>query len=157
MPIFKNTVHVGIKEVLMGTDDYNDKSVTFTKLSDEVTTYLSTLEETGNSAIDRVEAVEKNTENAIKAANEAADSANIAACNAADVATHPTEIGENGNWWKWNFETHTYEDTGVIAKGGALYPTFVHNGNKLYLVDCPSQLEGKFGKNGNKLTLDIVI
>ena len=33
-------------------------------------------------------------------------------------------MGKNGNWWKWDEETKTYVDTGVLAKGGVLYPTF---------------------------------
>ena len=33
-------------------------------------------------------------------------------------------MGDNGNWWKWDEAQKKYVDTGVLAKGGALYPTF---------------------------------
>lgn len=85
----------------------------------------------------------------------AVKNAEDATATCVDYNNHPTKIGDNGNWWKWNIEEQAYEDTGVIAKGGALYPTFTHEGNKLYLVDCPSELDGKFAKSGNKLTFDI--
>lgn len=97
-------------------------------------------------------------------AEEARQTASATAVKNAEAATaacesyneHPTKIGDNGNWWAWNVTEQAYYDTGVIAKGGALYPTFAHEGNKLYLVDCPAQLEDKFAKQGNKLTFSIV-
>ncbi len=97
-------------------------------------------------------------------AEEARQTASATAVRNAEAATaacesyneHPTKIGDNGNWWAWNVTEQAYYDTGVIAKGGALYPTFTHEGNKLYLVDCPAQLEDKFAKQGNKLTFSIV-
>lgn len=85
----------------------------------------------------------------------AVKNAEDATATCVDYNNHQTKIGDNGNWWKWNIEEQAYEDTGVIAKGGALYPTFTHDGNKLYLVDCPTELDGKFAKSGNKLTFDI--
>ena len=33
-------------------------------------------------------------------------------------------MGENGNWWKWDEEKGAYIDTGILAKGGVIYPTF---------------------------------
>lgn len=58
---------------------------------------------------------------------EAARQAQVAACKeATDLAeelnAHPQMQGSNGNWWKWNTETNEYEDTGIIARGGGMYP-----------------------------------
>ena len=33
-------------------------------------------------------------------------------------------MGENGNWWKWDATLKKYIDTGILAKGGVLYPVF---------------------------------
>ena len=33
-------------------------------------------------------------------------------------------MGDNGNWWKWDEAQKKYVDTGVLATGGVLYPTF---------------------------------
>lgn len=50
-------------------------------------------------------------------ANTKAGEADTAAIHAREVAEHPTYIGENGRWWKWNLTTHAYEDTGI---GGSM-------------------------------------
>ena len=33
-------------------------------------------------------------------------------------------MGEKGYWWKWDEEKGAYIDTGILAKGGVIYPTF---------------------------------
>lgn len=47
---------------------------------------------------------------------------------AEEFTTHPTKQGENGNWWAWDMDNDKYYDTGILAKGSVLYPTF--------FVDC---------------------
>ena len=80
-------------------------------------------------------------------ANAATENANTAATDATDAAAesrtqtdiakelneHPQKQGDNGNWWKWNVNTHAYEDTGIVARGATMYPIFRHVGNKLYI------------------------
>lgn len=80
-------------------------------------------------------------------ANSATTKANTAATNAGEATEasktqtaiakelneHPQKQGDNGNWWKWNINTHAYEDTGVVARGATMYPIFRHVGNKLYI------------------------
>lgn len=68
---------------------------------------------------------------------------------------HPVKMGDNGNWWQWNIKTHAYEDTGIVARGGAMYPTFKHVGNKLYIVDYGSNVSERVVKKGNKLVFRI--
>lgn len=72
-----------------------------------------------------------NANNAAKTANAAAKKANASAKEAdkqagraKEWADHPTVMGENGNWWKWDEEKKEYVDTGSLAKGGVLYPNF---------------------------------
>ena len=52
---------------------------------------------------------------------------------AKELNEHPQKQGDNGNWWKWNVNTHAYEDTGIVARGATMYPIFRHVGNKLYI------------------------
>lgn len=68
---------------------------------------------------------------ATNSANSAATKANTAAGNAdtqadraKEQADNPPKMGDNGNWWKWDEAQKKYVDTGVLAKGGVLYPTF---------------------------------
>lgn len=74
------------------------------------------LEFVGNSA--------KDASDAARRANESADKADTQSERAKELADHPTRMGENGNWWEWNEGKKDYEDTGVLAKGGILYPNF---------------------------------
>lgn len=43
-----------------------------------------------------------------------------------ELHQHPDIQGDNGNWWRWDMTTepHQYVDTGILAKGGILYPSF---------------------------------
>lgn len=72
-----------------------------------------------------------------------------------ELNEHPVKMGDNGNWWQWNIKTHAYEDTGIVARGGAIYPTFKHVGNKLYIVDYGSNVSERVVKKGNKLVFRI--
>ena len=74
---------------------------------------------------------------------------------AQELNEHPVKMGDNGNWWQWNINTHAYEDTGIVARGGAMYPTFKHVGNKLYIVDYGSNVSERVVKKGNKLVFRI--
>lgn len=74
---------------------------------------------------------------------------------AKELNEHPVKMGDNGNWWQWNIRTHAYEDTGIVARGGAMYPTFKHVGNKLYIVDYVSNVSERVVKKGNKLVFRI--
>lgn len=67
------------------------------------------------------------TQNAIDATEDtiqATENANNEADRAKELADHPTIMGDNGNWWKWDSELKEYVDTGDLAKGGVLYPSF---------------------------------
>lgn len=72
-----------------------------------------------------------------------------------DVNAHPNQMNERGNWEKWNPDKQQYEDTGIVARGGAMYPTFKHQGNKLYIVDYGSNVSERVVKKGNKLVFRV--
>lgn len=83
-------------------------------------------------------------ENAVKATNSAnekahkaetaANNANTQANRAKEQADNPPKIGENGNWWKWDETQKKYVDTGILAKGGILYPTFTIDPDTMELI-----------------------
>ena len=74
---------------------------------------------------------------------------------AQELNEHPMKMGDNGNWWQWNVNAHAYEDTGIMARVGVMYPTFRHTGNKLYIVDYDSNVSERVVKKGNKLLFKI--
>lgn len=76
-------------------------------------------------------------ENAVKATNSAntqANRANTQANRAKEQADNPPKIGENDNWWKWDETQKKYVDTGILAKGGILYPTFTIDPDTMELI-----------------------
>ena len=74
---------------------------------------------------------------------------------AKELNEHPQIQGENGNWWKWNTETKEYEDTGIIARGGMMYPTFEIFDNELYVTDAGSNIEERIALEDNELILKL--
>lgn len=74
---------------------------------------------------------------------------------AKELNDHPQMQGENGNWWKWNTETKEYEDTGIIARGGMMYPTFEIFDNELYVTDAGSNIEERIALEDNELILKL--
>lgn len=74
---------------------------------------------------------------------------------AKELNEHPTKMGDNGNWWRWNLQTHAYEDTGIIARGGAMYPTFRQYRNKLLMIDYGSNVSEHVVKRRNKLVIKV--
>lgn len=71
---------------------------------------------------------------AAKSANNAASSANTQANRAKEQADNPPKMGDNGNWWKWDETQKKYVDTGILAKGGILYPTFTIDPDTMELI-----------------------
>lgn len=74
---------------------------------------------------------------------------------AKELNEHPPIAGENGNWWMWSLQTHAYEDTGIIARGGAMYPTFRQSRNKLLMIDYGSNVSEHVFKRRNKLVIKV--
>ena len=74
---------------------------------------------------------------------------------AQELNDHPQKQGDNGNWWKWNAETKEYEDTGIIARGGMMYPTFEIFDNELYVTDAGSNIEERIALEDNELILKL--
>lgn len=74
---------------------------------------------------------------------------------AQELNDHPQKQGDNGNWWQWNVETKQYEDTGIIARGGMMYPTFEILDNELYVTDAGSNIEERVALEDNELILKL--
>lgn len=80
-----------------------------------------------------IEATRKANEATVEATAATAD-ATVQADRAKELADHPTMMGENGNWWKWDATQKKYVDTGILAKGGVLYPVFDINPETMELI-----------------------
>lgn len=80
-----------------------------------------------------IEATRKANEATVEATAATAD-ATVQADRAKELADHPTIMGDNGNWWKWDATQKKYVDTGILAKGGVLYPVFDINPETMELI-----------------------
>ena len=85
------------------------------------------------TATDNANAATENANTAATNAGEATEASKTQTAIAQEMNDHPQKQGDNGNWWKWNVNTHAYEDTGIVARGATMYPIFRHVGNKLYI------------------------
>lgn len=92
---------------------------------------------------------------AVDAANKATEASKTQTALAKELNEHPQKQGDNGNWWKWNTTTKLYDDTGIPAKGGMLYPSMWIDGNALYLEDNESSAASHLSYDGNALYLVI--
>ena len=108
-----------------------------------------------NTATAEANTATTNANTAATNAGEATEASKTQTAIAQELNEHPVKMGDNGNWWQWNIRTHAYEDTGIVARGGAMYPTFKHVGNKLYIVDYGSNVSERVVKKGNKLVFRI--
>ena len=97
--------------------------------------------DTANAVKEATLLAKAETLEATRKANEATGKATAAtataqaqADRAKELADHPTMMGENGNWWKWDATQKKYVDTGGLAKGGVLYPTFYIDPDTMELI-----------------------
>ena len=116
------------KETLVVKDETTkEETVKTTRLAEEV------IQAAGESILSVEMAIEESvvaTEESIAATKltiEAGILAEDAAERAKQHAENPPKMGENGNWWHWDEVAQSYIDSGVLAKGGVLYPTFEIN------------------------------
>lgn len=97
----------------------------------------------------RVTAENKRIDDTLAALTESEKQTNLAQ----ELNDHPPKMGDNGNWWQWDLSKHTYVDTGVIARGGAMYPAFRQRRNKLLMIDYGSHVAEHVVKRRNKLVI----
>lgn len=95
---------------------------------------INSLKSNVDTAISNANTAASKANTAATTANTAAQNANTQAARAKDQADHPPMMGENGNWWKWDETQKKYVDTGVLAKGGVLYPSFFVDDTNMHLV-----------------------
>lgn len=129
-------------------DDVKNKAKEATAEAIQATAETKVAKERAEQAADTANAVKEatiqakaETIEATRKANDATGKATAATVDATtqadrakDLADHPTMMGENGNWWKWDATLKKYVDTGVLAKGGVLYPTFYIDPDTMELI-----------------------
>lgn len=99
----------------------------------------------------RVTAENKRIDDTLTALTESEKQTNLAQ----ELNDHPPKMGDNGNWWQWDLSKHTYVDTRVIARGGAMYPAFRQRRNKLLMIDYGSHVAEHVVKRRNKLVIKV--
>ena len=107
------------------------------------------------TATDNANTATTNANTAATNAGEATEASKTQTAISKELNEHPQKQGDNGNWWTWNTTTKLYEDTGIPAKGGMLYPTMWIDGNALYLEDNESSAASHLSYDGNALYLVI--
>lgn len=129
-------------------DETKDKAVKATADAIQATAGANDAKNKANQAADTTNAVKeatilvkdkaieatRKTEEATGKATTVTAEAKTQSDRAKELADHPTMMGDNGNWWKWDATLKKYVDTGVLAKGGVLYPTFSIDPETLELV-----------------------
>lgn len=85
---------------------------------------LEEIKEAAVTATNSANSAASSANNAATKANKAAGNADTQADRAKEHADNPPKMGENGSWWKWDESKKMYVDTGILAKGGVLYPSF---------------------------------
>lgn len=129
-------------------NDAKDKAAKATADAIQATAGANAAKDKANQAADTTNAVKEatiqakaETIEATRKANEATGKATAATTDATtqanrakELADHPTIMGENGNWWKWDATLKRYVDTGILAKGGVLYPVFDINPETMELI-----------------------
>ena len=129
-------------------DDVKNKAKEATAEAIQATAETKVAKERAEQAADTTNAVKEatiqvkaETIEATKNANEATGKATSATADAStqanrakELADHPTMMGDNGNWWKWDATLKKYVDTGILAKGGVLYPTFYIDPDTMELI-----------------------
>ena len=151
MKIFTRGVDAAVEDVKTATDNANTaaiKATTAATNADKATAAANTATAAANTAT-------TNANTAATNAGEATEASKTQTELAKELNEHPQKQGDNGNWWKWNTTTKMYEDTGIPAKGGMLYPSMWIDGNALYLEDNESSAASHLSYDGNALYLVI--
>lgn len=107
---------------------------TATSNANKATEAAKTATNNANEATQQAKTATSNANSATQKANTAATNANTQANRAKEQADNPPKMGENDNWWKWDETQKKYVDTGILAKGGILYPTFTIDPDTMELI-----------------------
>ena len=70
-----------------------------------------------------------------------------------EINTHPNQVGDNGNWWIWNTEKDVYEDSGLVAKGGGMYPVNLQRRNHHIVRDDTSAFANRVSHRRNHFVI----
>lgn len=105
-----------------------------TKAANDAAKSVDDSKEAAADATKNANAAATNANNAATTANNSAKEADKQAGRAKEQADNPPKMGENGNWWKWDETAKKYVDTGILAKGGVLYPSFIVDDSNMHLV-----------------------
>ena len=122
------------KTATSNANEATQQAKTATSNANLATQKANTAATNADNARKGLEEIKSATESATAKAETAANNANTQANRAKEQADNPPKMGDNGNWWKWDETQKKYVDTGILAKGGILYPTFTIDPDTMELI-----------------------
>jgi len=129
----------------------NDAADSVTSTTLDLTAERKKVEDAVSASKAQTNAAKQATDDTLTALTESETQTNLAK----ELNDHPPKMGDNGNWWQWDLSRHAYVDTGVIARGGAMYPSFRQRRNKLLMIDYGSHVAEHVVKRRNKLVIKV--
>lgn len=130
-------IQTAYENVLKATQDAinaTKNAITATSNANTAASNANIATTNANKATDNAITATNNANTATKNTITATDNANTQADRAKQFADHQPYMGDNGNWWKWDEALQKYVDTGILAKGGVLYPTFTIDTETMELI-----------------------
>lgn len=134
LTLLRAAVDEVVEECVKAAEAANAAAQTATEAGNNAVAAVSDLEELkvtltqaiadASSAAQAANTAKDNANTAAGSANTAAGKATTAANRATQVADNPPKIGDNGNWWIWKESSGKYEDSGILAQGGFILPSF---------------------------------
>lgn len=140
----KADVNAGVENANSATDAANAAKEAADKARDNTIAATGLCEEATAKANEATTASQKQTESC----KEATDLAE-------ELNAHPQMQGSNGNWWKWNTETNEYEDTGIIARGGGMYPMVRSRRNHIIWYDSTDGFKERIVRRRNHTVIKL--
>lgn len=158
LSLLTKDVDIRIEEAKQATEEANtaagkanDAAASVNKATTDLTAERKKVEDAVSASKSQTEAAKQAIEATLTALTESEKQTNLAQ----ELNDHPPKMGDNGNWWQWDLSKHTYVDTGVIARGGAMYPAFRQRRNKLLMIDYGSHVAEHVVKRRNKLVIKV--
>lgn len=129
-----NGVQTSVKVSLEYIQTAYENAVKATNSANEAAKSANNAASSANTATSNANKAATNANEKAQKAETAANNANTQANRAKEQADNPPKMGENGNWWKWDETQKKYVDTGILAKGDILYPTFTIDPDTMELI-----------------------
>lgn len=96
--------------------------------------------DTASDAASKASSAATSASDAATKATAATTTAKEQAARAKALADNPNKIGDNGNWWTYSESAGGYIDTGILATGGVVYPSFDVDGDGQLIMSSDDEV-----------------